>query len=112
MKLKKKGNYVDPNWVLEDVMCTGKGWDQNGKKTCYSIWDLDSEDIVKREYTDVFKSTSFAYGFICSECHCFTEIDENLIPEQVKHNCIQVAAKGSDKYKRLSHAEKKRSEYL
>lgn len=111
-KLKKKGNYADPNWSLEDVMCTGKGWNQNGKKPCYSVWDLDSGDIVKREYPDDFNSIAISYGFICPECHCFTQIDERLIPRSIKLQCMRVAAKGSDAYNRLSDAEKKASEHL
>lgn len=111
-KLKKKGNYVDPNWILEDVTCTGKGWDQNDKRPCYSIWDLDSGDIVKREYLTAFDETAFSYGFICPECHCFTEINEKLIPEEVKRYCMQVAARNSNAYETLSDAEKKLSEQL
>lgn len=112
-KLKKKGNYVDPNWILEDVTCTGKGWDQNGKKPCYSIWDLDSGVILSREYTRYGEDypTKY-YGFFCPECHCFTELNEKLIPHDVKKNCKMVAMPGSDAYNRLSEEEKRLSDLL
>ena len=113
MKLKKKGTYVDPNWSLEDVMCTGKGWEQNGKKPCYSVWDLDSADILIRKHTaygDSYPTTY--YGFICPECHCFTELDANLLPHDIRKNCKMVAMKGSDEYFRLSEEEQKLSDFL
>jgi len=52
------------------------------------------------------------YGFICPKCHCFTQIDEKEIPKEVKDFCLQVAARGSDAYEKLTKEEKKLSEVL
>lgn len=111
MKVLKKGNYKLQDWSLE-VECTGNGW-TNNNRPCHSILELEDGDIVKRKYQRYgcnYPSTS--YGFICSECHCFTEIDESLIPKEIKKYCPQVAAKGSDYYSELTDEEKKLSEVL
>ena len=109
MQILKEG--VSPNWSLE-IQCTGHGW-QNKNKPCFSVLKLNTDDIVKRSYRRYPSvSSSMSYGFICPKCHCFTEINEFLIPQFIKNNCLQVAAKGSDYYSKLSDEEKKLSEVL
>ena len=111
MKVLKKGNYKLQDWSLE-VECTGKGW-HNDNRPCHSILKLEDGDIVKRKYQGYGESCpSTYYGFICNECHCFTEIDESLIPDEIKRYCPQVAGKGSDYYSELTDEEKKLSEVL
>lgn len=106
MEMTKEGNYKLEDWSLKDVECTGEGW---GKKhrPCHSHFTLYDGDILKREACDVMY-----YGFICDKCHIFTELDENLIPDEIKEFCPQVAAPGSDAYSKLSDEEKELSKYL
>lgn len=111
MRVLKKGNYVDPNWSME-VTCTGKGW-LNVSNPCYSILELNSRDIVSRKYTSYGDdSPTTYYGFICPVCHCFTEVDEKLLPLEIKKNCMHIASKGSVEYTRLSVEEQKLSDML
>ncbi len=105
MKVLEKENYKVRDWKLK-VECTGNLW-HNKNKPCHSILELEDGDIVKREGLG-----EFSYGFICCECHCFTEIAPKLIPDEIKNYCLQVAAKGSDAYSKLSEEEKKLSEVL
>ena len=111
MKVLKKGKYKVRNWSLQ-VECTGESWNQKGKKPCHSILKLEDGDIVKREGSCTFEGDFIAYGFICPECKCFTEIDETKIPKEIKKYCPQVAAKGSDAYEKLTAKEKALSEDL
>ena len=109
MKVLKKGNGVDQNWSLK-VTCTGKGW-LNKLNPCYSELELNNKDVVARNhmtYGDVSPTTY--YGFFCPVCHCFTEVDEKLIPASVKQNCMQVAKKGSNEYEKLTVEEQKLSD--
>lgn len=111
MQILKQGNSKLPNWSLE-IQCTGHLW-QNKNTPCYSIVKLDSKDIVKRFSKRYFEeSSNISYGFICPICHCFTEINEFLIPQQIKDHCLTVAAKGSDYYDKLNDEERKLSEVL
>ncbi len=105
MERLEKGNYKLPNWSME-ARCTGNGWGQK-KKTCYGKWKLEDGDILKR----VTSETTY-YGFICPDCHCFTELDSEKIPLEVREYCPQVAARGSDHYEKLTDEEKKLSEVL
>lgn len=82
-----------------------------------SILELEDGDIVKRKYMDQYYNglrswDEFAYGFICTECHAFTEIDEKLIPDEIKKYCPQVAAKDSKAYQQLTEQEKELSKFL
>lgn len=110
MKVLEKGNYKMRDWSLQ-VECTGKDWSQKSKP-CHSILELEDGDIVKREYGSINGDTQIAFGFICPECKCFTEIDEARIPNEVKKYCPQVAAKGSDAYEKLTEEEKELSKDL
>lgn len=105
MKMLEKGNYKVKNWSIK-AECTGLHWRQK-RKPCHSIYELEDGDIVKRDCDD-----EFSYGFICEECHCFTEIPEKDIPDEIKTWAPQVAAKGSDAYSNLTDEEKKLSIYL
>ena len=105
-KILKEGNYKLPDWKIV-CTCTGNGWGNRGKKPCYSTIELEDGDIFKRKCYD-----EFYYGFICPQCSCFTEIDSNLLPYEVKNYAPQVAAKGSDEYSSLTEQEKKLSEKL
>lgn len=105
MERLEEGNYKLPDWSLE-ARCSGKGWQQN-QKPCYGKFKLVDGDIVKRKsWGEMY------YGFICPDCHCFTELNEKQIPNEVKNYCPQVAARGSDEYEKLSEEEKKLSEVL
>ncbi len=106
MELIEKGNYKLPDWSME-ARCTGKGWEQK-QKPCYSKWKLEDGDIVKRKNSD----GEVYYGFICPDCHCFTQLEEKELPTNVKEYCLQVAAKGSNHYVTLTEEEKKLSEVL
>lgn len=105
MERLEEGNYQLPDWSL-DVRCSGKSWGQK-QRPCYGKFRLVDGDIVKRACMG-----EMCYGFICPDCHCFTEIDEKQIPEEVRDYCLQVAAKGSDYYEKLTEEEKKLSEVL
>lgn len=106
MDMTKEGNYKLEDWSLKDVECTGKGWEKK-HRPCYSLFTLYDGDIVKRATYD-----DMCYGFICDKCHIFTELDERLIPSEIKEFCPQVAAPGSDAYSKLSDEEKELSKYL
>lgn len=102
MERLEEGNYQLPDWSIE-ARCSGKGWEQR-QKPCYGKFKLVDGDIVKRTcWGEVY------YGFICPDCHCFTQIDEKEIPKEVKDFCLQVAARGSDAYEKLTKEEKKLS---
>jgi len=105
MERLEEGNYKLPDWSL-DVRCNGYGWGQK-QKPCYGKFRLIDGDILKRKTQE-----DTYYGFICPDCHCFTEIAEKQIPKEVKDYCLQVAARGSDAYEGLSKEEKKLSEVL
>lgn len=106
MEMTKEGNYKLEEWSLKDVECTGEGWGQK-HRPCHSQFTLYDGDIVKRESLG-----NMYYGFICDKCHIFTELDEDLIPDEIKKFCPQVAAPGSDAYSKLSPEEKELSKYL
>lgn len=108
MEIIKKGNSC---WSLE-VKCTGNGWNNLEKDPCFSILKLNKEDIYKRSYHQYEKGKQQTYGFICPVCHCFTEIDRNLIPAYTKVTCLNVAKKGSIYWDDLTDEEKKISEVL
>lgn len=115
MKVLEKGNYKVRNWKLK-AECTGEEW-KNKNKPCHSILELEDGDIVKRKYTDRsyhgFRDwVGVAYGFICCECHAFTEIDEKLVPDEIKEYCPQVATKDSSEYEKLTEREKELSKFL
>ena len=91
MKVLEKGN-IKNNWNLECV-CSGKGWQQT-TKPCYSKMLLEDGDIYQRTYTDMYDCTKeIHYGFVCSECGCFTEILKTLLPIEV----MQYARKYEEK---------------
>ena len=77
-------------------------------RPCHSKFTLYDGDIVKR----IIYDDEIYYGFICDKCHIFTEIDKNLIPDEIKEWCPQVASPGSDAYSKLSPEEKELSKYL
>ena len=114
MQILKKGNYKSKSWSLE-TECTGIGY-ANKHKPCHSPIKLEDGDIVKLNHKKpmgygIFKYW-LSYGFICCECHCFTEIPAHLIPSEVREYCLQVARKGSEEYLKLSEKEKELSENL
>lgn len=66
----------------------------------------------RRSYYRYGEGKKHSYGFICPVCNCFTEIDKSMIPENIKQNCLSVAARGSDCWNSLTDEEKKISEVL
>ena len=64
--------------------CDGNGWDQGQRRPCYSLWEVDENDIQTRLHTDYGGTTDTYYGFTCPDCGCFTELDEKEIPPNVK----------------------------
>lgn len=114
MQILKQGDYKLKDWSLE-TECTGIGH-TNKHKPCHSTIKLEDGDIVKLHQKEpmgygVFKYW-LSYGFICCECHCFTEIPAHLIPSEIREHCLTVAQKGSDEYSDLSEKEKELSENL
>lgn len=78
----------NPNqWKIE-ATCTGAGWDQNRKKPCNALFELNQRDIYKRTHLDYSGDSETYYGFICPDCGCFTELKENNIPSYVKSNAM------------------------
>lgn len=107
MEMTKKGNYKLEDWSLKDIECTAEGW-YNSHRPCHSEFTLYDGDIVKRTTYD----DDVYYVFICEECGNFTEIDESLIPDEIKEFCPQVASPGTLTYSKLSPEEKELSKYL
>lgn len=79
MKLLEEGNYKS-DWTM-NATCTGKGWDQKNPP-CFSKYLIESNDILKRRYTDMGGDSETFYGFVCPKCHCFTEIA--IVPYDVQ----------------------------
>lgn len=78
----------NPNiWKME-VTCDGNGWNQEGLVPCRRLIEIDERDIQKRSYNSYDEIETY-YGFTCPECHCFTQIDEKLIPKNVKSKAIK-----------------------
>lgn len=69
-------------WKME-ATCTGKGWQQIGTP-CYSLFEINATDILKRTHTDMYGDTEEYYGFVCPDCGCFTEIQKDKIPYDVR----------------------------
>ena len=80
MDIIKKG---DSSWSMK-VTCTGY---QCSDYPCFS------ELIVKKEDIVFLRNFYNPYGFICPNCHQFTEIDKNLLPYSVQANAIRIAEK-------------------
>lgn len=111
MIILERGNYKLNDWFL-DVECTGKHWIQK-HRPCHSKIRLEDGDIVKRVSRDLWSGArTLSYGFICEECHCFTEIEGKDIPKEIKDWCEQVASKGSDEYDDLTQKGKELSQFL
>lgn len=71
------------SWKIER-MCSGRGWDQNGKSPCRTLWQVEEDDIQFRIHKDYGGGSETYYGFTCPTCGCFTEIDTKDIPHFVK----------------------------
>lgn len=107
MILEKEGNYKLEDWKLTGIECDGFGWDPP-RKPCHSVYTLEDGDIVKRKFCG-----DFYFGFICPNCHCFTQLlSETPIPNEIARFCLQVASPGSDEYCSLTDEEKELSKYL
>lgn len=111
MQMIKEGNSKLKDWSLI-VKCTGNGIGIKWYSThypCYLTQFLEAGDIVKRAIYDVMyddNTVPFRYGFICPNCHCFTEVDERLIPQEIKDHCLQIAGIGTHFYEDLTNEEK------
>jgi len=76
----------NPNIFKMKATCSGRGWDQNGKVPCYALWEITAADVRKRTHTDMSGVTDVYYGFVCPDCGCFTELDTNKIPSEVRNS--------------------------
>lgn len=102
-------------WSLE-VECTGIGY-ANKHQPCHLPVKLEAGDIVKLDRKEPigyggYNKYWLSYGFICYNCHCFTEIPRHRIPSEIREHCLRVARKGSEEYPYLSEREKELSENL
>lgn len=107
MKVISKGNYKPREWKTK-VECLGDWW-QNKEKACHSLLEVSASDVVKRVDTWFGDDTDFCYGFVCSECHCFTVLREFVVPDEVKRSCPRVAAPNTSEFNHLNEDEKKLS---
>lgn len=87
MKVLKRPEKNQVLWSKE-YTCTGRGWIQNGKTPCGCLLSVSITDIRRRFHTDITGETDSYFGFICSECGCFTEIPYKDIPSEL-HNMIK-----------------------
>lgn len=74
----------NPHIWKTQATCTGAGWDQEGKTPCYSLWEVTAMDIRSRTHTDYDGSSETYYGFVCPDCGCFTELNTEDIPYDVR----------------------------
>ena len=74
----------NPQIWRKEVTCTGDGWTQKKNfPPCYILLEITVFDIRKRiRYKN--KKAVVTYGFICPSCRCFTEIQKNEIPDNIK----------------------------
>jgi hypothetical protein len=70
-------------WTIK-IECDGLNWRQNDKVSCGSILELNKDDILKREWFKYPDDSGINYGFICPICGCFTQIDDDMLPEGIK----------------------------
>ena len=116
MIILKKGDYKLRDCFLE-LECTGSYEYQNKRKPCHSILKIEDGDIVKLECEKYPKlgipgEKYDLFGFVCCECHCFTEVPSTQIPKEVRDYCVKIATKNSPEYQNLTEEGKKLSEYL
>ena len=67
------------------VECTGGGWNQNEKVPCGSTLEINTDDLLKREWAKYPDYGGIDYGFICPICGCFTNIDEKSLTNNLKN---------------------------
>ena len=102
MKKIIDGKNNTSKWKM-NATCSGKGWEQGGKTPCQSIFELNADDIIKRNYTDMAQDTETYYGFICPDCGCFTELTTSKIPREVRRFAKSYeVVKTTDEYKCVS----------
>jgi hypothetical protein len=66
------------------VNCTGGDWNQGDKVPCGSTLQIDSNDLIKRKWFKYPDYEGVSYGFICPVCGCFTNLNENELPDHLK----------------------------
>lgn len=76
----------NPDLFKMKATCTGAGWDQGNRCPCYSLWEVTAKDIQRRTHTDYGGNTDTYYGFTCPDCGCFTELDKDDIPFDIRAN--------------------------
>ncbi len=84
MKVLESGN-TKSDWNIK-TQCTGKGWMQN-HRPCGAKLLVEEEDIVHRKYAESYWEYGIDYGFICPECKCFTALEHELIPKEIRQYC-------------------------
>lgn len=76
----------NPNKWKEKYVCTGKGWDQDGKTPCGALLEVEAQDIRKRYHVDMSGERDTYYGFTCPVCGCFTEVNRYSLTTEVITN--------------------------
>lgn len=85
--MKKLASAIEnPKLFKIKATCDGNGWNQDGRTPCYQLWEITALDIRKRIHTDYGGGVDTYYGFVCPDCGCFTELDANEIPPEIKNN--------------------------
>lgn len=106
MKVIKKGS----SWKQE-VECTGKGnLSDNGKKgivPCGAKLEIGARDIfgVKSGGNGIYSTYSYDYSFKCPCCGAKTDIERDLLPEEVKLFAQGRTEEDIDNEKKYSFAE-------
>lgn len=70
-------------WKTQEI-CTGAGWNQNGRIPCGEVFEIDEMEIQRRSHSDYGGGSDTYYGFTCPVCGCFTELNEKQLPSYVK----------------------------
>ena len=77
------------NWSL-NFDCIGIGW-WNNSKPCKKSNTITTKHLIKRSCIRYDKDKlPIAYGFICENCNCFTEIPVDSIPDEIKKECREI----------------------
>ena len=83
MKILKEKKPLE-NWS-EVVICTGGSWNQNGKVPCGSSLEINADDLLARNWSKYPNYSGTDYGVICPVCHCFTELKEDKLTNELKN---------------------------
>jgi hypothetical protein len=79
--LEKKIPFAD---FTMEVTCTGENWEQGDKIPCGSKLEINSDDLLRREWSKYPDDNGIDYGFICPVCGCFTQINSIILPKDLR----------------------------